>query len=236
MRIAICDDEKFFRDSLKKNLEDYAKKYSFNFVYSEFSSGELLLSNNTEFDLIFMDYQMGKVNGIDTVDRLRNRENETTVIFISNYYDVALDTFKVQTYRFLTKPVNIEKLHEALDSFIKKYNSEKYVLLYDEESDKICRIAESSIIYAEADNIYSKIRTAKASYTFKGTLSKFERSLKSDFFYRSHRSFLVNFNFIDSYTHSEIRFDNNEKASLTKNKFTKFQKKYIDFLKQKKIR
>lgn len=236
MRIAICDDEKFFRDLLKKDLEHYAKRYSLDFIYSEFSTGELLLSNDTEFDLIFMDYQMEKINGIDTVDRLRNRENETTVIFVSNYYEVALDSFKVQTYRFLTKPVNIEKLHEALDSFIKKYNSEKYVLLYNEEEDKICRIAESSIIYAEADNIYSRVRTVKSSYKFKGTLSKFERSLKSDFFYRTHRSYIVNFNFIDNYTHSEIRFENNEKASLAKTKYSDFKKKYITFVRQKNIR
>ena len=236
MRIAICDDEKFFRNSLKINLENYAQKYSLDFIYSEFSSGESLLSSRTEFDLIFMDYQMEKVNGIDTVARLRNRENETTVIFISNYYDVVLDSFKVQTHRFLTKPVNIEKLHEALDSFIKKYYSEKYVLLYDEDEDKICRIAESTIIYAEADNIYSKIRTVKASYKFKGTLSKFERILKSDFFYRTHRSYLVNFNYIDSYTHSEIRFENNEKACLTKTKYSDFQKKYMAFIRRKKLR
>lgn len=236
MRIAICDDEKFFRDLLKKDLEYYAKECSLDFIYSEFSAGEQLLSSDTEFDLIFMDYQMEKANGIDTVDRLRSRENETTVIFVSNYRDVALDSFKVQTHRFLTKPVNIEKLHEALDSFIQKHNLEKYVLLYNEEEDKICRIAEKTIIYAEADNIYSKIRTAKASYKFKGTLSKFERSLKSDFFYRTHRSYLVNFNFIDSYTHSEIRFDNNEKACLTKTKHSDFNKKYIAFIKQKNIR
>ena len=236
MRIAICDDEKFFRESLKNNLEDYAEERALDFVYSEFSSGELFLSNNTEFDLIFMDYQLEKANGIDTVDNLRNRENETTVIFISNYRDVAIDSLKVQTHRFLTKPVNIEKLHEALDSFIKKYYSENYVLLYNEEKDKICRIAEKSIIYAEADNIYSRVRTATDFYIFKGTLSKFEHWLNSDFFYRSHRSFIINFNYIDSYTHSEILFENNEKASLTKTKFSMFQKKYIDFLKRKNIR
>ena len=236
MRIAICDDEKFFRDELKKNLEDYANEYSIDFVYSEFSAGETLLLSNIEFDLIFMDYQMEKMNGIEIVGNMRNRENETTVIFVSNYDEMVFDSMKVHTHRFLTKPVNIEKLHEALDSFIKEYYFEKYVLLYSEEEDKICKISEKEIIYAEADNIYSKIRTAKASYKFKGTLSKFERSLKSDFFFRSHRSFLINFNFIESYTHSEIRFENYEKASLTKTKHSDFQKKYIAFIKQKKLR
>lgn len=236
MRIAICDDEKFFRNSLKKNLDDYAKTYALDFVYSEFSSGELFLSSNIEFDLIFMDYQMDKINGIDTVGRIRNREDETTVIFISSYKEMVFDSMEVQTYRFLTKPIEIEKLHKALDSFVKKYNTEKYVLLYSEEEDKICRIAEKSIIYAEADNIYCRIRTEKDFYKFKGTLSKFERSLKSDFFYRSHRSFLVNFNYILKYSNSEIYFENNEKAALTKTKFTKFKKKYINFVKQKNIR
>lgn len=236
MRIAICDDEKFFRHSLICNLENYAKKYSLDFVYTEFSSGELLLSSLTEFDLIFMDYCMKGFNGIDTVSNLRNRDDGTTVIFISSYREVVFDSMKVQSYRFLPKPVNIDDLHEALDSFIKKHNSEKYVLLYNEEEDKVCRIAESSIIYAEADNIYTKVRTTKATYKFKGTLSKFERYLKSDFFYRSHRSYLVNLNFIDSYTHSEIRFENNEKASLTKIKYSEFQKKYMKFIKQKNKR
>ena len=233
MRIAICDDEKFFRNSLKKDLEDYAKKHLLEFAYSEFSSGELLLSSNIEFDLIFMDYQMDKINGIDTVGRIRNREDNTTVIFISSYKEMVFDSMEVDTYRFLIKPINLEKLHKALDDFIKKYHSERYVLLYNEEEDKICRIAESSIIYAEADNIYSKVRTAKSFYKFKGTLSKFEHSLKSAFFYRTHRSYVVNFNFINSYTQSEIRFENNEKACLTKTKFSKFQKSYIDFLKKK---
>lgn len=236
MRIAICDDEKFFRDSLKKELDDYAKIYALDFVYSEFPSGELFLSNKTEFDLIFMDYQMGKVNGIDAVAALRDKEDETTVIFISSYKEMVFDSMEVQTYRFLIKPIDIEKLHKALDDFIKKYSSEKYVLVYNEEEDKICRIAERTIIYAEADNIYSKIRTDKNLYKFKGTLSRFERELKSDFFYRTHRSYLINFNFIDNYTHSEIRFENKERARLTRAKYSDFQKKYIDFVKQKNIR
>lgn len=235
MRIAICDDEKFFRESLKNMLDDYAKTYAIDFVYSEFTSGELLLSSNLEFDLIFMDYQMEKTNGIDTVDRLRNRENETTVIFVSNYRDVALDSFKVQTHRFLTKPVNIEKLHEALYSFIKKYNSEKYILLYNEDEDKVCRIAEKEIIYAEADNIYSKVRTDKTYYKFKGTLLKLEHILKSDFFYRAHRSYLVNFNYVKNYFRYEIHFENNERACLSKAKYSDFQKEYIDFIKRKNL-
>ena len=53
MRVAICDDEKFFRDTLKDELYKYAKEFAIDFVYTEFSSGELLLASNIDFDLIF---------------------------------------------------------------------------------------------------------------------------------------------------------------------------------------
>ena len=82
MRIAICDDEKYFRDVLKEQLNKYTNEYGVDFVYSEFSSGELLLESNIDFDLIFIDYQMHSINGIDTIDFLRKRNDKTIVILI----------------------------------------------------------------------------------------------------------------------------------------------------------
>ena len=184
MRIAICDDEKFFRDTLKRKLDKYANEFAVNFVYSEFQSGDMLLASNIDFDLIFMDYQMRTINGIDTVDKMRKRNDKTIVVFITNYPDVALESIKVQPYRFLIKPVDHEKLYEALDSFVEKYNSDAYVLVCDEEKDKMKRVAEWDIIYAEADNIYCKVITANNCYLYKNTLSNFEKQLKSDLFYR----------------------------------------------------
>lgn len=233
MRIAICDDEKFFRDTLKIELDKYAKEFALDFVYTEFSAGELLLASNTDFDLIFMDYQMRTINGIDTVDKMRKRNDKTIVVFITSYPQVAIESVKIQPYRFLTKPIEFEKLYEALDSFVEQYNSDAYVLVYDEENDKTKRLAEWDILYAEADNIYCKVVTFEKCYLLKNTLSDFEKQLKSDFFYRAHRSYLINMNYIDTYSNSEIIFENGEKASLTKSKYLEFQKTYIAFLKRR---
>lgn len=233
MRIAICDDEKVFRDILKKELENYAKEFGFDFVYTEFSSGENLLSSDTDFDLIFMDYQMKTINGIDTVDKMRNRNDKTVVVFMTSYPQVAIESIKVQPHRFLTKPINHKDFYEALDSFMERYNSDAYVLLYDEENDKMKRVAEWDILYAEADNIYCKVITYENCYLYKNTLSDFAKKLKSDFFYRVHRSYLVNMNHIDTYSHSEIVLENGERALLTKTKHFEFQKTYMAFLKRR---
>lgn len=232
MRIAICDDEKVFRDILKKELEKYAKEFGLDFVNTEFSSGEMLLSSDVDFDLIFMDYQMRTINGIDTVDRMRKRNDKTVVVFITSYPDVAIESIKVQPHRFLSKPINHNDFYEALDSFMERYNSDAYVIVYDEENDKMKRLAEWDILYVEADNIYCKVITVDNCFLYKNTLSNFAKNLKSEFFYRSHRSYLVNLNHIDTFSHSEIILENGEKALLTKTKYFDFQKKYMAFLKR----
>ena len=122
MRIAICDDEKVFRDILKKELEKYAKEFGLDFVYTEFSSGEMLLSSDVDFDLIFMDYQMRTINGIDTVDRMRKRNDKTVVVFITSYPDVAIESIKVQPHRFLSKPINHNDFYEDVYKPILKEN------------------------------------------------------------------------------------------------------------------
>lgn len=234
MRIAICDDERFFREELRKQLDNYAKEYAFDFVYTEFSSGQLLLDSAIDFDLIFMDYQMTNINGIATVASLRKRNNKTTVVFVSSYPNVVFRSMKVQTYRFLVKPLNYAELCEALDSFISKYNSDAFVLLHDEDNDRMKRIPENDIIYAEANNRYCKIMTSNALYVYKGYLSDFEKLLKSDFFYRSHRTYIINLNYVDNYTNSNIFFENGEYVPLSRALRTDFQKKYIAFLKRRK--
>ena len=232
MNIAVCDDESLFRAELIELLQSYEKLKGQTFVYYEYSDGHDILSSEASFDLIFMDYQMKSINGIDTVAVLRRRNDNTAVVFVSSYKDVVFDSLKVNTHRFLIKPVDTDKLFEALDSFIRNYNNLNFVLLSYEPDDSTEKVPESSIIYAEADDKYCKIRTYDKIYICKKTLSQFEKDLRSDFFFRSHRSYIVNFKYIKSYTKNSISFENNEKAELTKTKYIGFQKAYFSFLKR----
>ena len=101
-------------------------------------------------------------------DKMRKRNDKTIVVFITSYPKVIAECIKVQPYRFLSKPIDNEKLYEALDSFVERYNSDAYVLVCDDENDKMKRLAEWDILYAEADNIYCKI--IKKTISGKGRL------------------------------------------------------------------
>ena len=235
MNIAICDDEAFFRNTLSNELEIYARKYGLHFIMYKYKDGNSLLSSDISYDLIFMDFQLENKNGIDTVDALRKRNDNTKVVFISSYKDVVFDSMKVNTFRFLVKPLEREKLYEALDSVIKESKKTYYIAAKDESNQKNVTVAESKIIYIQADNIYATIITEKEIYKYQKSISCLQKELRSDFFYRTNRSYIVNFNYIAEYNNKEVTFINGQKALISKPKYKDFKNKYLNYLKMKSI-
>ena len=206
MHIAVCDDESFFRKTLSEELYIYADKHGLNFIIYEYSDGMELLAADMSFDLIFMDHQMTDKNGLDTVSVLRKRNVDTTVIFVSSYKDVVFDSMKVNAFRFLVKPFEKEDLYEALDSV----------------NQKNITIPENEIIYAQADNIYAEVVTAQGIFLYSNKISLLVKKLNEEYFYRSNRSYIVNFNYIIGYSKKEIEFSNGQKALISSSKFKDF--------------
>lgn len=230
MKIAICDDNAIMRDDLKNRLMEYALSKNLIFLYSDFSNGDDLIASNRNFDLIFLDYKMEGINGLETARRLRKNSNNTAIIFLTSYPHVVFDTFEVNAYRFLLKPVDNAKLNAAMDDFLADLDDDKFIAIKTDEDTK--RIKIDDIIYAEASDKYCFIRTVDENILYKKTLSEFEKLLPADKFYRSHRTYLVGFRHILSHTSSDILFDNKEKAQISKLKQTSFKNAFLDYIKR----
>ncbi|MBE6856931.1 MAG: response regulator transcription factor [Ruminococcus sp.] len=230
MKIAICDDMPVLHRSLKQSLEKYAVPRNLDFIYYEFTNGRDLLASETDFDIIFMDYCMDDIDGLETSRRLRKKNVKSAIIFLTSNQQVIFEAFEVNAYRFLVKPINEEKLFSALDDFIASLDDSCYMLLRTDEGDK--KINVNDIIYTEASGKYCYIRTATDSIIYKKTLSEFETALDNDSFFRCHRSYLVNLRHIASHTSTEIIFENNERALISKTKLTSFKNAFVAYIKK----
>ena len=235
MHIAVCDDESYFRKILIKDLNTYAEEYCLELIIYEYRDGNDLLTSNISFDVIFMDYRMEERNGLDTVSVLRKRNIDTKVIFISSYKEVVFDSMKVNTFRFLVKPYNKEDLYEALNSVIAIQEANSYIVLKDTVNQKSITIPEDQIVYAQADNNYAEVVTPNGIFVYLDKISKLEKELKDECFYRSNRSFIVNFNYIIGYSKKEIELYNCHKALISSSKYRDFKSKYLNYLKRKSI-
>ena len=116
MQIAICDDEKIFRNNLKEVLIEYKAEKRVQIDIYEFNDGMDLLDTNIIFDVVFIDFQMPGLNGLETARALRQKNCICSIIFITSYPQFVFDSFEVQPFRFLVKPLDVTKVKSAMDS------------------------------------------------------------------------------------------------------------------------
>ncbi|MBQ9314649.1 MAG: response regulator transcription factor [Clostridia bacterium] len=227
MLVAICDDEPLFCEQLKNAIYNYSNKYNLDTVIEIFYNGSQLLKND-KFDIIFLDYQMPGLDGLQTAHALRKNNHQCTIIFLTSFPEIVYDTFQFETFRFLIKPLDTTKLHEALDSYRKRI--ETYYPISVTIDCETIKINTKDIIYVEANGKNSIIRLLNDSIHCPKTLAKVFSLLPTNCFYKPHRSFVVNFLYIDSYTKNSIRFINGEYAKISRDQYKQFKKALNIFL------
>lgn len=228
MYVALCDDDNYIIDELKKLLFAYAKANRISMTIDCYSNGNALIKSNKNYDFIILDYQMDGVDGLQTARTLRNLNSVSSIVFLTSYPEFMIGAFEVNTFRFLTKPIDKTKLYKALDDYVSiaKSNFPITVLQNGEikkiESDKIC--------YIEADGKYSNIHLRDEILHCSKTLSGVTKLLPEYCFVKTHRSYVVNLHFIKSYSSDTVYFTNNETAYISKTYYKPFQLSYMNFL------
>lgn len=228
MKIAVCDDEKVFHKEITELMKQYRKKKKVEVYLDYYQRGSELISSVHEYDVIFMDYQMEGLDGIETARKLRETNKDSIIIFISAYPAVALDSFEVNTFRFLTKPIDKNKLFKALDDYLMSIDYDNLLVLKTHEG--VWKIKMSDIIYAEADGKHTCVRTANKTFDVHIHLKVIEAKLPRSKFFRCHRAFVVGFSHIINHTNDEILFDNGERADIGKHYAAAFKSAFQEYI------
>ncbi len=228
MRIAICDDEAYWVKELLRLLREYYITRRINLYFSLFSSGTELLKSPESFDVIFLDYQMKEINGIETAREIRARNISCAIIFVSSYPDIAIDTFEVDTYRFLVKPINKDKLFGSLDDYRKKIQSGEFIILKSRETEHILKA--SKIVFCEAKGRHSIIHTVNDMIESSKNLKEIENQLTQDYFFRCHKAYIISFLHIAAFDSVRVTMDNNENAYISRNYLSKFKAAFQEYV------
>lgn len=229
MNVAICDDEKVWQNELIKYLNEYKKKRKIDIFIQCFSDGKSCCeSKNDKYDIIFMDYQMDDANGIETARKIRKSNSDSIIIFISAYPQVAMDTFEVKTFRFLAKPIDKTKLFKAIDDYLAEFDIDSFLIFKTHE--KTIRIKISEIIYAEAQRNHTIIHTEKENFEILTNLKTVEKRLPTEKFFRCHNAYITSFQHIKNHNNTEIYYDDNSVAYISRSMLTKFKAAFHDFI------
>ena len=189
MRIAVCDDEEKFRNQARDMVDKLAG--SLDVVVDAYSDGNQLLTafDKKPYDVLFLDIEMPVMDGITLAKKLRERSDSIYIVFLTGHVEYALEGYEVNALRYLTKPVQEEKLREVLRFVMDQNISKKQLMIKEDGEELLLNIAD--IIYFEAQNQYVMIYTEDGEHLIRYNIGDFEEQLKKDGFFRTHRGYLV---------------------------------------------
>lgn len=228
MNLLLCDDQSEFIKEFTKQLEGYFLSRQVSFQLFVFSKGEDLLKADISPDIIFLDIKMGGLSGIETARILRNNQIRSKIIFLTAYKQYVFDAFDVDASHYLIKPVKEKKLEAVLDHVMEQLTSAKTQFLTVQSGSCIQRFSYSDILYLEVRNRKVTVHSQTGNVDFYGKLDTLEKCLPVHFF-RCHRSFIVNMDFVMQICKTDLLLTNGEFIPVSKRKYQDFS---IAFMKQ----
>jgi len=239
IRAIIIDDEQSACDILSQLLLRFCPQLEVVAKENTVESGVKEIERYQP-DVVFLDIQMPKYAGFEIVNFFPNINFE--LIFVTVYDNYAVKAFELSAVDYLLKPIEIDKLvlsverlktrldqqyiRSNYDSLIENLTQKelKRLVIPDNGNQKIIELV--NIVGIEASESYSIIHTQDQHFMVSKNLKHFERLLsESPQFFRSHKSWLINVNFVTSYSKSKLELQLNGKieAKLSKFKKTEFE-------------
>ena len=229
--VAICEDERYILEELRKKVEKYINRKSLDASIKTFTSGEELLKAKKKFDIILLDLMLPGIDGLEVARQISCRSR---IIFVTSCREYAVEAFDANAVHYLVKPVTEERLFSALDRAVNQTEQMDNQSLTLMKSGKTQVIFIRDILYCEVFNHQVRIHTVHGTYDYFGTLDMLETKLDERFF-RCHRSFVVNMSCVAGQEKGVAILTNGERIFISRRKQTDFIQRLLNFLKNEVI-
>lgn len=201
IKIVIADDEWYSRDELKHLLSEFSSLQ----IIGEADTGEAAVMKTLQLqpDVVFLDVEMPKMNGMEAAKSLMELKKVPLIVFATAYPQFAAEAFRYEAIDYLLKPYDEEQLKQTVQRIEKLLHQSKSPekssapgkLAVDAEGE-IVYLEPKDILYMYRDDKVSKIMTKTKSYDTKTPLKDLESRLGPYSFFRIHKSYLVNLDYV----------------------------------------
>lgn len=172
LKICLVDDDSVQLELLKSLINKWTNKKNIVSDLTFFQSAEEMLfecEGNYPYDLLILDIQMGKINGIELAREIRKTDKNIIICFLSGISSYVYEGYEVNAIRYLLKPVKEEKLFEILNiAEAQTKKEEKYIIINLAGEKK--KINYNEILYVESLGHYLILHAEKDEFEFKGNM------------------------------------------------------------------
>ena len=205
IRIAIVEDDDFYLKQLKEYLTRYQQESGRSFHISEFRDGTGIAEKyDPVYDIILMDIEMAHMDGMTAAERIRQKDMEVVIIFITNMPQYAMKGYTVEAMDYVLKPISYFAFTQRIDRAIQRmHRRDKRFIAVNHQSGML-KLDVSQITYIEVQDHDLIYHTTQGSYTTKGSLAEVEQALGSSKFFRCNKGYLVNLEYVESVQNFDV--------------------------------
>lgn len=227
-KIAVIDDESADTEYVAALVSCWAKSAGHTAHVSRFPSAEAFLfqyEEESDFDILLMDIQMGEMNGVDLAKRVRSGNDGVQIVFITGYPDFLAEGYEVDALHYLMKPVSPEKLCAVLDRAAANLEraERRLAVTHDRRTDFV---PLSQVLYVEAQKQYVLIHTFGQTYRMKQSFAETVKEL-DEFFFPCQRSFCVNLCHVTQIKSDGVLLKNGEEIPISRGMAEKIGREMI---------
>lgn len=232
IRIAICDDERGMSDKIKGIVSDFFRKKNMGITVSQFSNGGELLKYNEAIDILFLDIQMEGLNGMETARKLRGRDFKGFLIFTTVLKEMVFESFEVQAYDYLVKPINKEHFEKTMERLLLSMRSVDETRLLIQKGNESNIISFDDIIFCEVIDrkVYLHLKQAK-TIDYYERIENLEAKLDGRFF-RCHRSYLINLKYLKGYKNATAYMEGGKEIPVSRLRGKEFSSVILRYMKE----
>ncbi len=206
VRINIIEDDLQAEKLLREYIERYGKENNRSFVIKSYNDGRKFLETyDFSCDIVLMDIDLPGENGMDIVRKLRTKDQNVVVMFVTNLAHYAVDGYAVDAFEFIVKPVTYYNFAMKLKRGIVRLESRKDARIeigLKGGGSKFIRV--SDIKYVEVMNHTLCYHTVGGDYAANGSMTQICEQLKDYSFALCNRCYLVNFRYVEGVDQYEV--------------------------------
>lgn len=233
MKIALCDDEPAVREEVRSFLEQYRTQRKRDLEAVTFRGPlEMLaaMERGAQFDILLLDILMPGQDGIETAAEIRKFDSNVKIVFLTSSPEYAVQSYAVNAFYYLLKPLQTESFFPLLDSIFETYEREQSSSLLLRCRDRILRVYINQIEFCEVIHRTLFIHLVSGEVLESvGSLNKLEKQLAGyGCFLRFHRSYLVNLDYVHSISHRAVVMSSQTEIPVPRGKYEEIKNAFLE--------
>lgn len=237
MRFVFCDDHPAVLKQIQEYVADFFRERKLPVPdFAAYENAEAMLAAERRVDMAFLDVEMGGITGIQAGVALRKLSPHAIVFIVTAYPDYLDEAMQTKVFRYLSKPVDKQRLHSNLQEALRQYNqtSQEYPIV---TADGVVMRRSEEIICVEAMDRRVLVHTVDGIFVSADTMEHWKDALNLPCFYSTHRSFIINMRYVNTIGKDKIllKYGDREKdAYLTRRKYREFREAFLMYLERGK--